>query len=101
LSTNKRILICSSVTELTGSVGAVARCFCGHSRRRGFSFSLWKWKENHQLGKTIFLVHHRIIPAIKRVEFVGDRMQYIVPRGRWCNVTVLNVHAPTEEKSDD
>ena len=25
----------------------------------------------------------------------------IVLRGRWCNITVLNVHAVTEEKSDD
>jgi hypothetical protein len=33
--------------------------------------------------------------------FVSDRMSYIQLRGRWCNVTVLNVHAPTEEKSDD
>jgi hypothetical protein len=22
-------------------------------------------------------------------------------RGRWCNIIVLNVHAPSEEKSDD
>jgi hypothetical protein len=25
----------------------------------------------------------------------------VVPRGRWFNVIVLNVHAPSEEKSDD
>jgi hypothetical protein len=24
----------------------------------------------------------------------------MVLRGRWCNIIVLNVHAPTEEKSD-
>ena len=30
---------------------------------------------------------------------VSDRMSYIVLRGRWCNI-VLNVHAPSEEKSD-
>ena len=35
-----------------------------------------------------------------RVEFVSDRMSYIVLRGRWCNIIVLNVHAPSEEKSD-
>ena len=35
------------------------------------------------------------------VEFVSDRVSYIVMRGRWCNVIVLNVHAPREEKSDD
>jgi hypothetical protein len=25
----------------------------------------------------------------------------MVLRGHWCNIIVLNVHAPTEEKSDD
>jgi hypothetical protein len=28
-------------------------------------------------------------------------MSYIVLRGCWCNIIVLNAHAPTEEKSDD
>ena len=28
-------------------------------------------------------------------------MSYVVLRGRWCNIIVLNVHAPSEEKSDD
>jgi hypothetical protein len=46
-------------------------------------------------------VHQRIVSAIKRVEFVSDRMSYMVLRGRWCNIIVLNVHAPTEEKNDD
>ena len=27
-------------------------------------------------------------------------MSYIVLRGRWCNIIVLNVHAPSEEKTD-
>jgi hypothetical protein len=46
------------------------------------------------------LVHHRIASAVKRVEFVSDRMSYIVLRVCWCH-TVLNVHAPSEEISDD
>jgi hypothetical protein len=41
------------------------------------------------------------VSAVKRVEFVIDRMSYIILRGRWCNIIVLNVHAPTEEKIDD
>jgi hypothetical protein len=28
-------------------------------------------------------------------------MSYIILRGRWCNIIVLNVHAPCEEKSSD
>jgi hypothetical protein len=45
-------------------------------------------------------VHKRIISAVKRVEFVSDRMSYIILRGRWCHI-VLNVHAPAEDKTDD
>jgi hypothetical protein len=48
----------------------------------------------------VFL-HQRIVSAIKRVEFVSDRMSYIVLRGHWYNIIVLNAHAPTEEKGDD
>jgi hypothetical protein len=50
---------------------------------------------------TGFFVHHRIESAVKRVEFVSDRVSYIVLRGCWCNIIVLNVHAPSEEKNDD
>jgi hypothetical protein len=46
-------------------------------------------------------VHKRIISAVKRVEFVSDRMSYIILRDRWCHIIVLNVHAPTEDKTDD
>jgi hypothetical protein len=59
-----------------------------------------KGHKNHQLGTGLF-VHQRIVPAIKRVEFVSDRMSYIVLRGRWCNIIVPNVHASTKEKGDD
>jgi hypothetical protein len=45
-------------------------------------------------------VHKRIISAVRRVEFVSDRMSYIILRGRWCNI-VVNVHAPCEDTSDD
>jgi hypothetical protein len=46
-------------------------------------------------------VRKRIISAVKRVEFVSDRMSYIILRGRWCHIIVLNVHVPTKDKTDD
>jgi hypothetical protein len=46
-------------------------------------------------------VQKRIISAVKKVEFVSDRMSYIILRGRWYHIIVLNVHASTEDKTDD
>jgi hypothetical protein len=37
--------------------------------------------------------HHRIVSAVKRVEFVSGRMSYIFLRGRWCIVIYFYVHA--------
>jgi hypothetical protein len=46
-------------------------------------------------------VHKRVISAVKRFEIVNDRMPYIILRDHWCDVIVLNVYAPTEDKIDD
>jgi hypothetical protein len=59
-----------------------------------YTFFYEKRNKNHELGTGIF-VHKSFISAVKRVEFVSDRMSYIILRGRWCHVIVLNVHAPT------
>ena len=73
----------------------------GHCKSNGLYFFYGRVSENHQLG-TGFFVYHRTVSAVKRVEFVSDSVSYIVLRGRWCNIRiVLNVHAPSEEKSDD
>jgi hypothetical protein len=45
-------------------------------------------------------VHKRILSAIKRVKFVSD-VSYIILRGRWCHIIVLNFQAPTEDKIND
>jgi len=48
-----------------------------------------------------FFVHRRIASAVKRAEFVSDRLSHIVLRGPWRNIIVVNVHAPSEEKSEE
>jgi hypothetical protein len=46
-------------------------------------------------------VHKGIISAVKRVEFVSERMSCIILRGCWYHVIVLNVHVSTEDETDD
>ena len=72
----------------------------GTVRAGDYNIFYGKGNENHQVGKGSF-VHHRIVSTVKKIELVSDRVSYIVLRGRWCNIIVLNVHAPSEEKNDD
>ena len=48
----------------------------GMVRAGNYNFFLQKRKQNHQLGQDFF-VHHSIVSAVKRVEFVSNRMSYI------------------------
>jgi len=72
----------------------------GTVRAGDYNFFYGKGNENHQSG-TGFFVRHRKVSAVKRAEFVSDRVSFIVLRGRWCNIIAVNVHAPSKEKSGD
>jgi exonuclease III len=72
----------------------------GTERAEDYIFFYGHGNGDHQL-ETGFFVHKRIISAVWRVELISDRMSYTILRGHWCNITVLNVHVPCEDKGDD
>jgi hypothetical protein len=71
----------------------------GTEQAEDYTFFYGVGNEDHQLGTGLF-VHKRIISAVRRVKFVSDRMSYIILRGRWCNIIVVNVHTPCGDTSD-
>jgi exonuclease III len=72
----------------------------GTEMAEDYTFFYGKGNEDHQLGAGVF-VYKKTTLAGRRVEFVSDRMPYIILRGRWCNINVLNMYAPCEDKIDN
>jgi len=72
----------------------------GAQYEQGIIIFYGKGNKNYHLG-TGFFEYCRILSAVKRVEFVSDRMTYIVLRGCCFNIIVLNVHVPSEGKIGD
>jgi hypothetical protein len=72
----------------------------GYQTVDNYTFFFAKGSVKSPIRDRIFFVHNRIISAVKRVEFVSDRISYITLKGRWCDTIVLNVHVPTEDKDN-
>jgi hypothetical protein len=70
-----------------------------HGKRNGFYFFYGKETKIIIWEQDFF--HHRTVSAVKRVEYVSDRMSSVALRDRWCNIIVFNVHTPSEGKSDN
>jgi hypothetical protein len=72
----------------------------GHFKSRGLYLFRWKTKRQLSIGNKNFCTSQNNI-GIKRAVFRSNRMSYIVLRGQWFHIIVTNVHALTEEKSDN
>jgi exonuclease III len=66
-----------------------------------YTFFYGKKNENHELGTVFFLCIRESYQQLRGVEFVSDRMSYIILTGRWCHIIALNVYTPTKDKTDD
>jgi hypothetical protein len=58
------------------------------------------WNVDHNLGTSFCTIHNEMRSAIKMVVFISNILWHVIVRSHWC-YTVLKVHSPTENKSDD
>jgi hypothetical protein len=46
-------------------------------------------------------LEYHVLHFISICDLFTDSPSHIILSGRWCDITVLNVHAPAEDKIDD
>jgi hypothetical protein len=69
------------------------------NKRKLYIFCYGERNVNHQRG-TGYFVRNGIISAVKSVEFFSEMIPYITLNGRWCDIVILNVHAPNRNEDD-
>ena len=79
--------------DLVG-VHEVRREGSGSLESGNYTLFYWESNANHQLRTRCF-VHRRIRSAVKKMEFITDRVSCITLKGRWCDIIVVNLHVPS------
>jgi hypothetical protein len=69
----------------------------GHGKRRILYISMEKEMKTINWGQDFCIPK---ASAVKRVQFVSDRMSHIVLKCHWCNTIDINVHVPSDGESD-
>lgn len=57
-------------------------------------------QNKHELG-TGFVIKKELWGNVLNFKAFNDRISKLRIKGKWKNITMINVHAPTEEKEDD
>ncbi|VVC33729.1 Endonuclease/exonuclease/phosphatase [Cinara cedri] len=56
--------------------------------------------DQRQLG-TGFAVHKDLVPVVKEFKDINPRISMLTIEAQWFDISFMNVHAPTEDKSQD
>jgi len=57
--------------------------------------------DTHRVNGVGFAVAHELRQSVLEFRHESDRICVLRIKGRWFNVTIINIYAPTEEKTDD
>ena len=82
----------------------VIRCLGNgvHNRRGKHCYDIYySCHDRHRVLGTGFAVDPRLKPAIMDFKAINDRLCPLRMRGKFFNISLINVHAPTEEKEEE
>ena len=61
----------------------------------------WMWCTDFTMLDSNVLSNWDLFFAYKNVVSISDCVSCITLKGRWCDIIVLNLHDPTDDKDDD
>ena len=73
-----------------------------HNRRGKHCYDIYySYHDRHRVLGTGFAVGPRLEPAIMDFKAINDRLCTLRMRGKFFNISLINVHAPTEDKEEE
>ncbi|VVC46374.1 Endonuclease/exonuclease/phosphatase [Cinara cedri] len=65
-----------------------------------YTIFYWDCDDRRQFS-TGFVVHKSIVPNVMEFKTFNPRISLLTIKTYWCNLTIISVHAPTEEKTQE
>jgi len=92
----------NELSELDFDIVALQETWLGSGIQKFDNFTLFNWgseSKKHEFGCKFYV--KEFLKYVKDFKIVNERICYLSLKAKWLSCTLINVHAPTNEKTEE